>query len=389
MRGIPTSVLLFLCLVLRAQDIRVGLYQEQLVSRVVVYCSAGHLSLEGDGKQLGDLGGGDIVYLTLEEGRIHLLDANRDYGLFDEVKLEAFSPDAAFRIRPVRPELESRVYDDGLLVTADLRYLNLINLVDLDKYLAGVVESEAGSNAHQEFYKAQAILCRTYALKNMDRHMAEGFHLCDGTHCQAYKGRNDYNPEILDAVLETTGVVVADYNFRLITAAYHSNSGGQTQRARDVWLHDLDYLQSVVDPYSLHQSHAKWQDTISFDDWKRYLQGNGMRAVGRIPDEILFIEQMRRKKYFVLDGDSLRMTKIREDWGFKSSFFDMFPEGDSVLVWGKGYGHGVGMSQEGAMKMASDGFLYPDILQFYFMGVRLMDYRDLPDSSLPVPGIEP
>ena len=62
----------------------------------------------------------------------------------------------------------------------------------------------------------------------------------------------------------------------------------------------------------------------------------------------------------------------------------MFPEGDSILIWGKGYGHGIGMSQEGAMKMARDEYTYKDILQFYFYEVRLMDYRDLPASSLPM-----
>ena len=103
------------------------------------------------------------------------------------------------------------------------------------------------------------------------------------------------------------------HNFKLITAAYHSNSGGQTQRASDVWLSDVDYLQSVVDPYSLHQSHAKWQDTISFEEWKAYLMKNGMKSVSRIPDEIIYIEQMQRKKYFILDKDSIKMTKIRED----------------------------------------------------------------------------
>ena len=108
-----------------------------------------------------------------------------------------------------------------------------------------------------------------------------------------------------------------------------------------------------------------------------------MKSVTRIPDEIIYIEQMRRKKYFILDKDSIRLAKIREDWGFKSAFFDMFPDGDSVLVWGKGFGHGIGMSQEGAMKMARDGFTSQDILQFYFHEVRMMDYRDLPDSSLP------
>jgi stage II sporulation protein D len=107
-----------------------------------------------------------------------------------------------------------------------------------------------------------------------------------------------------------------------------------------------------------------------------------MKSALKVPEEILYVEQMRRKKFFVLDKDSLRMTKIRADYGFPSAFFDMFPEGDSVLVWGKGYGHGVGMSQEGAMKMARDGFSYQDILLFYFYEVRLMDFRDLPASSL-------
>ena len=76
-----------------------------------------------------------------------------------------------------------------------------------------------------------------------------------------------------------------------------------------------------------------------------------MKSVAKIPDEIMYVEQMRRKKYFILDEDSIRMTKIREDWGFRSSFFDMFPDGDSILIWGKGYGHGIGMSQQGAMKI--------------------------------------
>ena len=369
---------------LMAQAIDVGLYQHRVVTRAVVYCSGGSYALHADDTVLTRMDEGSILYLSFDHGRIRVLDADRDFGLADRVVLNALNSEAAFRIRPIVPELDSRVYQGDLMVTPGDRFMNLVNRVDFDRYLAGVVESEAGPNAGKEFYKAQAILCRTYAMKHLDRHASEGFSLCDGTHCQAYKGRNTYNPGILDAVLETSGLVATDFNYRLITAAYHSNRGGQTQRARDVWLTDEEYLQSVVDPYSLHQPHAKWSDTISFADWKAYLLKNGMKAVGRIPDEILYVEQMRRKKYFVLDDDSIRMTRIREDWGFRSAFFDMFPDGDSVLVWGKGYGHGIGMSQEGAMKMARDGFSFEDILNFYFMRIRIMDYRDLPASSRPV-----
>ena len=366
-----------------AQPVSVGLYQEQLVHAAVVYCSSGSYQLLVDGSVASRLEEGAILYLTLEGGKVKVLDAEYDYGLASHVEIRALSVESVFRLRPIKPELVSRTYDDNLVVIPGDRYLTLVNEVDMDKYLAGVVEAESGTNADKEYYKAQSILCRTYSLKQFDRHGTEGFSLCDGPHCQAYKGKSNGNPEILEAIIETSALVLADFNFKLITAAYHANSGGQTQRASDVWLSDAEYLQSVVDPYSLHQPQAKWSDTISFKDWKAYLLKNGMKSVIRIPDEIIYVEQMRRKKYFILDKDSIRLAKIREDWGFKSSFFDMFPDGDNILVWGKGFGHGIGMSQQGAMKMARDGFSYEGILQFYFHEVRLMDFRDLPDSSLP------
>ena len=369
-------------IMLSAQPVHVGLYRDMQVTKSVVYCSSGTYTLVIDGEERSMLQPGGILYLTLENGQIRVLDSERDFGAAKEVELQALTLDAVFRLRPIAPELGSRVYDDDLKVWARDSLLKLVNRVDLDKYVAGVLQWEAGIKAHIEFYKAQAVLCRTFSLKGNQRHANEGFGLCDGNHCQTFKGRSDRNPEILDAVLETTGVIAADFNFRLIDPAYHINSGGQTQRASDVWENGADYLQAVVDPYSLHQAHAKWQDTISFLDWKDYLRDRGMRSVDRIPKEIIYVEQMRRKKDFILDKDSLSMTRIREDWDFPSAFFDMFPDGDSILVWGKGYGHGIGMSQEGAMKMAIDEFSYQDILQFYFLEIRLMDYRDLPASSL-------
>lgn len=367
---------------LSAQTVRVGLYQDSLISSAVVYCSKGSFQLDVDGAEVARMDEGGILYLTLEKAGIKVLDTNRDFGHAQSIELKALNLESAFRIRPVEPELESRPYDDDLVVFSGEQSMTLVNRVDIDKYLAGVVEAVAGPSAETEFYKAQSILCRTYALKHLDRHQEENFSLCDEPHCQAYKGKSKFNPGILEAILETSGVVLADFNFKLITAAYHTNSGGQTQRASNVWIGEEDYLQSVVDPYSLHQPHAKWRDTIIFEDWKNYLLDNGMKSVNKIPEEIIYVEQMRRKKHFILDKDSIRMTKIRADWDFESSFFDMFPEGDSVLVWGKGYGHGVGLSLEGAMKMARDEFTYQDILQFYYFDVRLMDYRDLPGSSL-------
>ena len=366
---------------LSAQTVRVGLFRDHQINTAVVYCTKGSFQLDVDGREVSRLLEGGVLYLTREEAGIKVLDTDRDFGHAQFIELKALSLDSYFRIRPLDPELETRPYDDDLVIFPGDQHLILVNRVDMDKYLAGVVEAVSGPSAGPEFYKAHSILCRTYAMKNLDRHVDENFSLCDGKHCQTYLGKSKFNPRILEVILETSGTVLADFNFKLITAAYHPNSGGQTQRASDVWQSEVDYLQSVVDPYSLHQPHSKWQDTIAFADWKNYLLEQGMKSVSKIPEEIIYVEQMRRKKHFILDKDSLRMTKIQKDWGFASSYFDMFPDGDSVLVWGKGYGHGVGMSQEGAMKMALDEFSYQDILQFYFFNVRLMDFRDLPASS--------
>jgi stage II sporulation protein D len=369
---------------LNAQVIRIGLYHEEVVRSVAVSCTSGeYIILHGENR-LGEFKEGDILFVTLQGDSLNLHKPEQDFGTFDRIEIKSLSTNCTFRIRPVTPALDSRSYDDDLLFSSGTDYLNIINQVDFDKYIAGVLESEVGPNSEAELYKAHALLTRTYMLNHFSRHKEEGFSLCDAVHCQAYHGRVRYNPEIARSVFETSGEVVTDFHYKLISAVYHSNSGGETQRASDVWLKDSEYLQAVMDPYSLHQPNAKWYDTIYFDKWKAYLLDQGMQSVKKIPDELLYIQQRHRKKYFVLDEDSLLMTTIREDWGLRSTFFNMFPEEDGrIVIWGKGYGHGVGLSQEGAMYMAEQGLNYKDILRFYFFNIRIMHYEDLPRSSLP------
>ena len=385
MKKILLTAILILALVqVDAQPIRIGLFQDEVVESLVIYFTQGEYILRENDRRIAELEKGDILFAVLEDGSVRLHDAKRVYGTYSSVALESTSLDGTFRIRPVIPALASRSYDDDLLLQGHDRFITIINRVDTDKYIAGVLESETGPNNTREFYKAHSLLIRTYALKHYERHREEGFSLCDGVHCQAYKGRSVYNPEIQEAVFETSGEVITDYHYKLITAAYHANSGGETQRASDVWTNGEEYLQAVIDPHSLHQPQAKWRDTIRYADWKNYLLEKGMESVKKIPEELLYVQQRHRKKYLVLDSDSLRMTTIRSDWNWKSTFFNMFPEeDDQIAVWGKGYGHGVGLSQEGAMKMARDGYNYRDIIQFYYYNVRLMHYEDLPRSSLP------
>jgi stage II sporulation protein D len=93
--------------------------------------------------------------------------------------------------------------------------LLFVNDVNFEKYIAGVVEAEGGPNAPLEYFKTQAILCRTYAMKYYNKHLNEGFNLCDEVHCQAYKGRVSKNEDILKAAIETSGLVIVDQIYQL------------------------------------------------------------------------------------------------------------------------------------------------------------------------------
>ena len=139
-------------LALAAQPVDVGLYQDRLVTKSVVYCSSGSFALVTDGEERSILEPGEILYLTLEDGHVRVLDSELDYGSAKLVELRALTLDGVFRLRPISPELESRVYDDDLKVSMGEGYLRMVNRVDLDKYVAGVVQWEAGANAHIEFY---------------------------------------------------------------------------------------------------------------------------------------------------------------------------------------------------------------------------------------------
>jgi stage II sporulation protein D len=210
-------------------------------------------------------------------------------------------------------------------------------------------------------------LCRTYAVDNHDRHLEEGFHLCDGTHCQAFKGLGTSSKTIEKAVESTNDMVVVDSAYQFITAAYHSNSGGITEDAMNVWLQNMPYLKSFPDPYSLKGRNTSWEKTINRQQWENYLINHDLKFpvnnYTQINDD--------RQASYVIGNIEIPYSRIRKDWNLRSSFFSIHDDGDRVLLKGKGYGHGVGMSQEGAMEMARRGHTFKEIIHFYFKNVSI------------------
>lgn len=362
-----------------ANAVEVRILTSKVVRSFIFSPIVGNYTVYGDGMPLSDFDPAGIFQMTIEDNVIHLKTFEKDLGRFYNIKMIAKDPEAAFKIKSIIPQTKVHTYDGNLevMVSVDYSQFLLINTVDLENYIAGVVESEGGRGSNIEYYKIQAILCRTYLLAHLNRHTQEGFEVCDDVHCQAY-GNKATSADILKAVNATKGLVVVDNGLNLITAAFHSNCGGQTCNSEDVWAIPTSYLKSVKDTFCTSQSQAHWQRFIAMDDWKEYLQlkySNGKTNNSAI---ITSFSQPHGRAVFLEDkGYKIPLKNIRNDFKLKSTYFSIEQTGDSIKFKGRGYGHGVGLCQEGAMHMARLNYSYEHILHFYYKDVNLVDLSAL------------
>lgn len=265
-------------------------------------------------------------------------------------------------------------YDDDLQVSMINGKVKLVNDVDLDHYVAGVVEGEAGYGLPLEYYKLQAILCRTYALRNITRHTKEGFNLCDKVHCQVYHNKCKKN-DIIKATASTSGLVVVDHSLDLINTTFHSNCGGETCNSEDVWISPVSYLKSIKDSFCLNSPHSTWQKEISKVDFKTVFSKNEPIDSFAFESLLDFCQDTARFPHKKLI--STRLTKVRSGLGLKSTYFSVESDSLSVVLYGRGFGHGVGLCQEGGIEMARLGYSYVDILKYYYTGVFIVNQRAL------------
>ncbi len=291
----------------------------------------------------------------------------------NHIRLLNINKESGFFINIDNTEKKPRVYTGNLEFYNDMGVLRAINRVPLENYVAATVEAEGGYNAHPEYYKTQAVLCRTYALRNLHKHEAEGFQLCDGVHCQVYPSKA-MDEEIMKSARETKGKVIVDTNFQIINAVYHSNSGGETANSKDVWSAQLPYLISVKDTFSLAGKHATWERRITLSEWRMFLENKGINTENMQNE---YIKQKLKTRIPVINIGSLSIPvkEMRSYFSLKSTYFDVDFDGNEVLLSGKGYGHGVGLSQEGAMNMADHGYSYEEIIEHYYSGTMVVNLK--------------
>ncbi len=362
-------------------DVRIGIFHDHLVNALLITAGEGDYHMELDHGTPGICPQGESWYILRHKDSLLVRDHTGRWHRGETLLVTAPDEYAWFRLKPVLPVLDSREYMGGLHVKISMNSLLMINEIEMEKYIMGVSETEAGSQCELEYYKVQAILSRTFAYRNLDRHATEGFHLCDAVHCQAYKGRNIWNEDVEIGTEVTNGLLLVDADSLLINAAYHANSGGETLGAEQVWLNGKHYLRPVLDPFSLGQPGARWKRSMPVGEWVKYLQSKGV-IVGELTDtSVLEMPVTHRQDYYLFGQDSLLFSVIRDDFGLRSDFFGVRWENDQIILDGKGYGHGVGLSQEGAMEMARKGYHYTAIINYYYHRIRIIHFLFLVEAG--------
>ncbi len=275
-------------------------------------------------------------------------------------------------------KLDHRTYRGRLLIKRNSTgTVNAINTLNLESYLYGVVPREMPPNWSPEALKAQAVVSRTYAIYQMERNRMKDFDTCNTTSSQVYGGSDDERPAASRAVDETRGQVLT-YNGNVALPYFHSNSGGVTEDAKNVWLVDIPYLKTVRDPFSLQAPNTLWSSYFTFKDLEAALARNGVNVGSLQTVEPLDSSPSGRVKRVRIAGSAgekvmnANLFRIHTDpRRLKSTLFTVRSDGRGVRFEGKGSGHGVGMSQWGAQIMASSGYVYRDILSHYYRGLEI------------------
>jgi len=250
----------------------------------------------------------------------------------------------------------------------------VINVVDIESYVQGVVPLEIGKLNEKliDALKAQAVAARTYVLKSLKKRAI--YDVVATTYDQVYGGVNAESSVSDKAVQETKGEV-ATYRRKPIDAKYFSTSWGKTANSEDVWGKKVPYLRSVYDgrygkAFSRFSPHYRWIRVYSKKAFFEAVKNNAVRITGKNIQKVKRVTLKGKNrsgmvKMVVLNTDkgkiTIRRDKVRmifadKRGSLKSACFDVKIRGNKALIVGKGYGHGVGMSQYGAIEMAREGY---------------------------------
>ncbi len=277
---------------------------------------------------------------------------------------------------------------------------NTTSAVAFEDYVLGVVAAEGSIETEPEALRALAVAVRTYALKNIGRHARDGYDFCTSTHCERYRPADsnsggNVSSLIREAVAATRGETLRDENNELADSYFSASCGGTTANLATLWGGSAPlYLRGVQDEYCANEAHHIWTDVIPQTRLLKALQADPRTNVGeRLANiKVVRVDASGRAELIELEGN--RRVTVK-GWDFKiivgrtlgwnllkSSHFAISRSGPNFIFRGRGFGHGLGLCQEGAHVMAERGASYRQILSKYFPSTRVANGSGLTAADL-------
>ena len=273
--------------------------------------------------------------------------------------------------------VNNKRYRGEIIIISDYVSLKVINKLNIESYLQGVLPKEINYKWPMSTLKAQAVAARTFVYKKIQENHKDIFHLDSSYLSQVYGGVNAERNRTNRAIKKTKNIVLT-YNNKIIYSFYHSSSGGYTASSSEVWKNgsNLNYLKAKNDPFSRNTPYDKWSFKISKDRFERILN---LKRIENIKlsytksKRVKYIEIKARKKKIKMTGNDLRLKVGSRK--VKSTMFRLKSRNGYFIFSGKGWGHGVGMSQWGAYYMGKNGYSYKQILKFYYNNIKLSEVK--------------
>lgn len=275
-------------------------------------------------------------------------------------------------------------YVSNVMVRVKRVSLDRIDNVRLEEYVVGAVSGEMPASFEIEALKAQAVASRSYVLKKINDNKNNSYDVVDTTSNQVYldddelkdKWKDNYTTyinKVREAVNETS-MEYLEYNGSIANTMFFSTSNGYTEDSVVVFSEDIPYLKSVDSEWDSDvNSNFLYSESFSLKDFYEEL---GLDYSKNLNVDILERSSSNRIVKLKINGVEFSGRDVYNKLKIRSTDFTVVQDGDNVIFKTKGYGHGVGMSQYGALGMAREGYNYKEILSHYYNGTNLKKYEN-------------
>jgi len=282
---------------------------------------------------------------------------------------------------------DRRVRGELVIIISEKSKLTVINYLEMEEYLCGVLYHEVSHRWPMEVLKAQAVAARTFALYHRRENRLKDYDVRSDIFSQVYGGRESETWSTNRAVQSTRGEVLV-YDGKLFPAYFHATCGGRTEDASLLWNIDLAPLKGVQCDFCVDSPHYHWTKRIPVPEIEKKLVEKGYKLTGISSIRVASRDPSGRAEKIELVDESGTVTMmtskdLRLIMGtdvIRSTNFDIQIENQTAFFKGLGWGHGVGLCQWGANGMARQGRTKEEILKFYYPGSEIATISSIKDQ---------